>query len=343
LRACKAQQPFARVGHIFYPKIPEKQMCRSILVPLDGSPFGEQALPLALSIARRTGARLEVVHVFETLTPNLGLPIRGTSCTWDSEIRNYRQTYLDSVVKRIASQTTVAVTSAFLDGSVVETLLNRLKVQGIDLVVMSTHGHGPLARFWLGSVADELLRWSPVPMLLVRPRQENPDFSGEPALRKVLIPLDGTPLAEKILDQATGLASSMQAEVLLLRVIQPMRPGMPEPTSGNIPSAVFEKLEAVIQERRREAAAYLDKIAQTLRSSSRTVRTCVVSHHQPAVAILSKARAEGVDLIAIETHGREGLGRLLLGSVADKVIRGASIPVLVHRRANEPAAVETPQ
>jgi nucleotide-binding universal stress UspA family protein len=99
----------------------------------------------------------------------------------------------------------------------------------------------------------------------------------------------------------------------------------------------------VIQERRREAAAYLDRIAQTLRSSSLAVRTSVVSHDQPAVAILSKARAEGADLIAIETHGREGLSRLLLGSVADKVVRGASIPVLVQRRAGELAPVLTPQ
>jgi nucleotide-binding universal stress UspA family protein len=202
-------------------------MLRSILVPLDSSVFGEQAVPWALSIARRTGARLELIHVFETLTPNLAVPIRGTQCTWNAEIRDCRQAYLNTVVKRVAGQTSVAVTSALLDGCVVETLLNRMEAHRFDLAVMSTHGHGPLARFWLGSVADELLRWSPVPMLLVRPGQENSD-SAEPALRRVLIPLDGSPYAEKILDQAVELATCMQAEVLLLRVIQSVKPGIPE-------------------------------------------------------------------------------------------------------------------
>jgi len=312
-------------------------MYRSILVPLDGSPFGEQALPLALSISRRAGASLEIAQVHETLAPIFSQPRAGLESAWDKEIRAQRSAYLDAVVKRLKTQTKVPIVPAFMEESVVDAILDRVSGQKTDLIVMTTHGHGTLARFWLGSVADELVRHSPVPILLIRPQEAKSASaapSKEPMLRKFLISLDGSPLSESILEKVVPLARFMEGELSLVRVIQPIilgNVGIPEPTSGTVAPSVIEKLETWHEQRRQEAAAYLEKIAAALRSSSLTVRTSVISHEQPALAILEEAKTQGADVIAIETHGRSGLSRFFLGSIADKVIRGSSIPVLIHR------------
>jgi nucleotide-binding universal stress UspA family protein len=322
-------------------------MYQSILVPLDGSSFGEQAIPLALSIARRAEASLELAHVHETLLPLYSQPMAGVEGSFDKQVRAQRAAYLSGVVNRLKPQTKVPITPVFLEGAVVPALLERVSDQKTDLIVMTTHGHGPLARFWLGSVADELVRHAPAPILLVRPQEEKQEVtasSEEPAFHKILITLDGSPLSESILEDVVPLARLMQAELVLVRVIQPAVIGnlaIPEPTAGNLAPSVFEKLTAWFEERWQEAMDYLENIAKKLRSSSLMVRTCVISHEQPAIAIMNEAKAQGVDLIGIETHGRSGLSRFFLGSIADKVIRGSTIPVLVHRKAEDSAGVET--
>jgi len=264
----------------------------------------------------------------------------GVEGTLDREIRAQRAAYLGGIVKRLTSQTKVRIGPVFLEGSLVNAILDHVTNKKIDLIVMTTHGHGPLARFWLGSVADELVRHAPAPILLVRPQDEKPDKGGqsmEPVFRKIMVCLDGSELSESILEKAVPLACLMESEISLVRVIQPMVVGnlaIPEPSAGSISPSVIEKLEAWHEQRRQEATSYLEKLALSLRSSWLTVRTSVVSHEQPAMAILNEARTQGADLIAIETHGRSGLSRFFLGSIADKVIRGASIPVLVHRRGD---------
>src|SRR5713226_8647422 len=122
-------------------------MYRSILVPLDGSPFGEQALPLALSIARRAGAGLELVNVHETLAPIFSRPVPGLESTLDPELRTHKKCYLDGVAKRLPPPAPVSISTTLLEGSIVDALLDRVARGGTDLVVMTTHGYGPLARF----------------------------------------------------------------------------------------------------------------------------------------------------------------------------------------------------
>jgi nucleotide-binding universal stress UspA family protein len=307
-------------------------MFESILVPLDGSSFGEQALPMALKVAGRSNAKLEVVHVHETLSPLYSQPLAGIEGGFEKEIRSHRAAYLDGVVKRLKAQSKVPVTPVFLEGSVIQAILDHVSTKKSTLIVMTTHGHGPLARFWLGSVADELIRHGPTPILLVHPQEENQ--SKVPTIRKILVSLDGSTFSEAMLQNAVEFARMMEAELWLIRVIQPMILGnltVPEPAVGSVTPSAIAQLESWHEQRKKEAAGYLQKLGESLRSPSLKVRTSVVSHEQPAVAILNEARTQGADLIAIETHGRGGLSRFFLGSVADKVIRGANIPVLVHR------------
>jgi nucleotide-binding universal stress UspA family protein len=311
----------------------ENSMYRSILVPLDGSAFGEQALPLALTIARRSGAnlRLATVHV-----PVLPVYVNRVSLPdqINSDLLKRGRKYLDSVAGRVSAVTSMSVQTSLLEGAVVDALCQEATDAHADLIVMTTHGRGALARAWLGSVADNVVRHAEVPVLLVRPREEPVDLAGEALLGRVLIPLDGSPFAEQIIEPAVALAALMKAEVALVRVIKPMVIGPDDPWAVPIPEGerpVLESLPALHEEDRRKAQAYLDAAADRLRQRSLQVQTRVVVHDHAAAAILDDAKANGVDLIALETHGYKGIARLLVGSVADKVLRGASLPVLIQR------------
>jgi nucleotide-binding universal stress UspA family protein len=312
-------------------------MYRSILVPLDGSRLAEQALPLALALARRAKATLHVVSVHVPMTPIFAEGMAGFESTFDATIRQRSQTYLDQVLARLAQVSKVPVTATLVEGAVAEAVHGKATASGADLVVMTTHGRGPLARAWLGSVADELVRRLPVPVLLVRPADAPLDLNREPELRHLLIPLDGSPFAEQIIGPAVALASLMETDVTLVRVIQPLvigyTPPVPPPATGS-EFSVLAELQTLHEEEKARAQKYLDHMAERLRGQSLRVQTRVIVHDQPAVAILGEAKTHPFDLIALETHGRSGLPRLFLGSIADKVVRGASLPVLVHRPAH---------
>lgn len=303
-------------------------MYRSILVPLDGSPFAEQALPLALSIANHAGACLELLRVQELYSD------QDPHACWapydpaaEAALKEREQAYLDATVKRLQTSASVPVTSALVGGLFVkDAILERVRTTAADLIVMTTHGRGPLSRFWLGSVADTLVRHAPAPILLVRPQEVPEDPGTKPALRHVLIPLDGSELAERVLEPAIQLGSLMDAEYTLIHSI--------ELSSLLDGYAIVAEPSAILQDRdnRRAAAhAYLDRVAEGLRTRGLRVHTHVVIGQSPVTAVLDLAREKNIDLIAIATHGRTGLKLLLLGSVADKIVRGTLTPVLVYR------------
>jgi nucleotide-binding universal stress UspA family protein len=180
-------------------------------------------------------------------------------------------------------------------------------------------------------------------MLIVPPQESEADLAQEPELGRILIPLDGSQLAEQILEPAVALAGVTQTEVTLLRVVEQLTPATYDPESNRISGmrpALLKQLQDVDHKERTRAEDYLGQIAERLRARSFSVQTRVVSHIRPATAILDDVSAHDVDLIALATHGRGGLKRLLVGSVADKVVRVAMIPVLVYRPVGELAAVE---
>lgn len=310
-------------------------MYHSILVPLDGSPFSEHALPLALSIARRARAQVQLAHVHSPLAAVYGESAFFLDSNLETDFKNRQRAYLNDMVKRLGQSSPVPVTAMLLEGTIAERLQAQAINGGADLVVMTTHARGPMGRFWLGSVADELIRQMAMPpMLLVRPKQKAPDFTQEPVLKHILIPLDGSALAEQMLEPAIALGSLMEADYTLLRIIQPVMPESYEMEGAQLarPALVMvERIQKVHEQLRHEAESYLEKVAERLRARSLRVQTRVALEHQPAVAILQKVEALANDVIALETHGRRGLKRLFLGSVADKVLRGSTVPVFVHR------------
>src|SRR5262249_22151275 len=223
-------------------------MIRSLLVPLDGSPFAEQALPLALSLARRAKATVHLARVH--IPADLILPEGVVLPDADPTVRAGEQKYLEGVSRRLAAETGLAVTATLLDGPVPESLGERAEAAGAALVVLTTHGRGTLGRFWLGSVADALVRHLSMPALLVRPG-EGAAAGADPTPKHVLVPLDGSPLAEQILGPAAELARLTGAAVTLLRVVPPVAPtGAAGLESVPIEAAVGQLLErtAALQE-----------------------------------------------------------------------------------------------
>jgi nucleotide-binding universal stress UspA family protein len=309
-------------------------MYRSILVPVNGSTFAEHALPLALALARRSRAAIHLVIVSTPVSAAYLEGLYAPPPDLEADLNARYQSYLDRTMIRLRERIDVPIFGKVVSGEVAPTLCHLAEGGRYDLVVMAAHGRSPLGRFCLGSVADDLIRHANLPLLLVRPGDEEPNLDEEPDLGKVILPLDGTLLAEQILEPAVALAGLMPGtEIVLVRAI-PAGVLTDEPDmvqvreeAHNILSQVRTLEEAI----RREAEEYLAAVARRLEARGLRVQAHVVVEDRPAEAILHEAAEQHASLITLETHGRGGLSRLLHGSVADQVLRGAHVPVLVHR------------
>lgn len=292
----------------------------SILVPLDGSTFAEAALPIALRLARDTKATLALVAVVEPEWVQLE--------QWSTDsLRVELEQYLSEVGRRLADLSAQPESIAVVDGPVARTLEHYATAERVRFIVMSTHGRGAVHRAWLGSVADHVVRHVEIPLVVVRPVESVPERLGEaPPLRVILVPLDGSPRAEGVLEWVVRIARAAHSECRLVTVVPPP----PRFSSPYIPHAAREVRES-LEGGRQRAEQYLHGVAQRLREAGMAVTTRVEVGVRPAAGILRAADDPSVDLVAIATHGRGGVSRIMLGSVADKVVRAADLPVLVVR------------
>lgn len=301
-------------------------MYKHILVPLDGSTFAEAALPLALALTRKTNAKLHLVSVVE--------PIPAFAyAEWEPAALDWSTKYLDSVAERVSANAGGDVTTAVHSGRVVETLGAEVAKQGIDLVVMATHGRGVLSRAWLGSVADAFMREAEVPVLFVHPEEgEAPAPEAWDDFETLLVPLDGSELSESALAHATELGELFGSAYHLTRVVAyPL-----EIASPYLPHTVQLNQE-ILAEAKDNAAEYLEEQADKMRKRGLRVTVSVAVDPQAAHGILSEAEEVGCDLLAMATHGRSGVSRAVLGSAADKVLRGAHVPVLLYKPPKTPS------
>lgn len=296
-------------------------MYTSIVVPLDGSAFGNRALPVAITLAGRSDAALHLVHVNESAPyPDDGPYDAGLHVGLD--IRSE----LIELAAQLTRDTSLQVDASFLDGPVVRALSLYLHDRRPNLVVMMTHGRGGLSRMRLGSVADGLVRHTSVPLLLMGPGAETPEDLIEPLFRRILVPLDGSGMAEEVLDHVLSLGTPDLTVYVLVTVIVPLL------TLDHLyaDSESFNGRADVERERIR-ASAHLTVVAKELRDSGAVVETLVAVHQRPAQGILDAADDQHADVIALSTHGQGALSRLIHGSVADAVVRKAVIPVFVNR------------
>jgi nucleotide-binding universal stress UspA family protein len=290
-------------------------MERSIVVALDGSAFAERALPFATAIAERSGARLVLVRA----APDEGLVeahdyVRGLAAPARGVGGHGERPAVDTVARL---------------GEPAAVLLDESRRRRADLLVLATHGRSGLGRWRYGSVADAVLRHADLPLLLV-PATCDRTWPGDRALR-LLVTLDGSDFARQALPAARAVARLMGGEVLLLRVVEP-------PDSSPFTPAVEEQLLDTAPEVK-AAEAYLEDVALSLHSGAAGVTTCAVAG-PAAPTIAAVARDREVDLIVMATHGRGGLVRAVLGSVATGTLHRADRPLLLVRPAGLPRSVE---
>lgn len=301
-------------------------MYRSILVPLDGSAFSEHALPIARTIARASGATLHLaqVHVPSVRHYMVGEP--SIDASLDAENRERERAYLEAIPARLGIEADLTLTPVLLDGPIADALAAYRATSAIDLVVMTTHGRGGFTRLWLGSTANRLAHQITVPLLLIRPDETPPDLTALQTFHRFLVPLDGSQLAEQVLVPAFELAKLLQAECTLLHVVEPLiLPGYsPVGYTASVDMHANEALH-------HDAEQYLAMIAQRMQADGVAIHTRVVIDTQPAAGIVRAVGESGSDVIAMTSHGRGGLARVLLGSVTDKVVRSSEVPVLVYQ------------
>lgn len=307
-------------------------MIRRLLVPFDGSAVAASIFPAVAAVVRLTGASITLLQV---------LPFDRTG---DDE-----QTARDelAVAAQRLADTGTTVETQLVRGQPAEQIIAAGRAH--DLIAIATHGRSGLGRLVHGSVTDRVLCRATVPVLLVRASAEavavlNP-------LCRVIVPLDGSALAEQALPLATELARRAGATVTLLTSIHwatrlfGANPGLVDPTSLDHRALAHPYAQAYLTEVADEQAhEYLDGLRQRLAEQGLTVQVAV--RLEPAAeAILGCATRPAADLIVMTTHGRSGLRRWLLGSIADQVLQRATTPVLLVRAVAAgipPSAAEHP-
>ncbi len=278
----------------------------SILIPLDGSALSERALPYAVRLARSRESRIVLVRATDPGHDHVDGLVEA-------------EAYLESIAQRVG-KAGVRAEPAAPTGEAAPTILSEIELRDCDLVVMSTHGRSGLGRWIYGSVADRVLRRADVPVLLVPATCDRP-WPPRESLR-LTVTLDGSHLAFSVLEPARRLATALQAELQLLQVVVPPMEGV---YADAMPYTPFDR-----DAEQAAARAGLEEVARDLRAHGLRVTTHAAVG-RPAATIAHLALAHGSHLIAMATHGRGGLARLVLGSVASDVLQRSSIPLLVVR------------
>jgi nucleotide-binding universal stress UspA family protein len=282
-------------------------MMRTVLVALDGSSLAERALAYAVAIARASRARVVLVRVAPPRPVLWGDPV-------ERRVRDLAdaQAYLEGVVDRLRKREVLAE-PALSFGEPAGVILDEIAIADADLVVIASHGRRGAGRWLYGSVADEVVRQTPAcPVLLVTSACDHPWLDDH--IDRIVVALDGSTFAEEVLAPVSQLAHIFSAELVLLRVLEPAHPGR-----GDFVS------EAEIA----AAREYLAQTVERLHPAERVLVQVRIGAVAPLIARV--AREESADLIALATHGRTGLARLTLGSVATATLQRAGVPVLLVR------------
>jgi nucleotide-binding universal stress UspA family protein len=308
-------------------------MLRRILVPLDTSRFAEQALPHAIGLARRAQAKVQLICVRPSLT--LG-PGSGEEARYLADLAAQLTPELpDDITYHVLTDELTPYYAPLEPHRVADVLSQYAREHDADLIVMATHGRGGMRRAWLGSVADSLIRIASRPVLLIRPQDEafGSAAGADRGICHIVIGLDGSTTAEQVIPPALQLGSAFGARYSLVRVLSPWNVDGYEPWSARV--AAFGVTSPTFLEdpvpllNRSDVAADLERVAAAIRATGAAVTTHVLEKSSADEALVHFASANGADAIALATRGVGGVERLLIGSVADSVVRTSEIPVLL--------------
>jgi nucleotide-binding universal stress UspA family protein len=297
---------------------------RSILVPLDGSAQSEAVLPYAIAVAVATSDRIRLLAVIESEQVN---PIRRR-LGQDSEVRSRLEGQASSYLTEVASRTgmrEIETSTKVAEGTPATEILRESQDEDIAMVAMATHGRGGLQRWALGSVADKVMRMTEVPTLLIHPPE--PHANPAPvALNRLLVPLDGSPLAESAIEPAARLANAAGATLIFLRV----EPWLSTNSAFASEGVYTPDLSEFESEQQTAAKNYLDSLRDRLPEG--VACETVVRRGFPNPVLEDYVAANPVDLVIMSTHGRSGIARAIVGSKADNLVRFGAPTLLIRPR-----------
>ena len=298
-------------------------MYTRILLPLDGSKAAEQVLPYGRFLAKALKIPVELLEVIDLEALRLfANPERGRYVdTLLDERMETNKSYLEAIAQSIQG---AQVTCVVEKGKAEDVVIERAATDKDMLIIMATHGRSGMQRWVLGSVADKVLHGSTNHLLLIRANEQGKAV-GDGALKTVIVPLDGSPLAETVLPYVVDLAKKMRLEVVLMRAYA-LPPSVAGEDYGFYSADFLDQIEA-------EARDYLAEKVKEVKGKGLENVSSVVNVGYGAEEIITLARKTPDNFIAMSTHGRSGIKRWVLGSVTERVVRHSGDPVLIIRAA----------
>ena len=302
-------------------------MFENILVPLDGFAYAEHALTHGIALAQRWGANLRILHVLDTSVPP-PYASEMTSREWKQGAAHAADVYTKAQAAR-GTAAGVHTSYSVVGGHIAEAILAYAVHSGTDLIVMATHGRRPVSRIILGSIADAIANRAAVPVMLIRIAEDHA-IAPMPRFRKVMVPLDGSPVAETGLDIALEIAKRDTARLVLFHVSFPTDVVLPAMQADLVTSLAPVTVTPLSRDPVPEQ--YLGMIAVSAEYAGVPIETEISVSVAPAeVEIARYAEDNDVDLITLGTCGHGFLKGLLGLSVTESLMRHASIPILVVR------------
>ncbi len=313
-------------------------MYSRIVVPLDGSTLALQALPYARVVAASTGATLTLLKALNSVPADLlglaagsntadAVPSTPTPEQWEelrARLRADSERQLEAAA-RPAREQGINVEVVVKDGEPADIISEEADKDERTLIAMSTHGRSGVGRWLMGSVTDRVVRHGRHATLIVR-GEEGDVTSSSPRLSRVLLPLDGSEVSDSAIPHGVAMAQALGCGVTVLRAVSLVPFG--EAYADYLQGDMGGELAA---EARAEAEAYVNrKVAEVGVDVETGVQGKIVEGN-PSAAILDEVGESGEILVVMATHGRTGVGRWLMGSVTDRIIRHSSGPALVIR------------
>lgn len=303
-------------------------MYKAIMAPTDGSETEKPAILVAVRLAQCLKADLHLVRVLAPPlvadTPNA--PVLEITEQAIRDLRRARHNDLKRLGEEVRSLADIRVTTELKIGQVTQMLRDYAEEAKVDLMVMSSHSRGGISRATMGSVTDYLIRNTHIPVLVVKPPAIFFDVDGKPTVTRIVVPVDGSAIAEQIFPEVAAIAAPLKANVNLFHVLTPttysqreiMQPGLPWWDADT-----------------ESANAYLATAADYFASRGIPVNKEVALSEDVASAILDYCTRIQAGLLAVATRGRGGLRRLVFGTVADELARKSRISLLVFHPKNE--------
>jgi nucleotide-binding universal stress UspA family protein len=308
-------------------------MYSRILVPLDGSAVSAQSLPHAGILARAIGARVDLLEVIPSLEALMRAEATGdyaptlSYAQWQEAQEELRATANEDLVsaRDLLASGGLELRTLVREGEPATEIAEESLQQAGTLIAMSTHGRSGIGRWLMGSVTDKVVRHATTPVLVIRAQEDA--AVRPPQFQRVVVPLDGSELAEQAMPVAISLAKALGLPVTLIRSIHLAAYGYAFDDYSLSQYSMGEFATGV----RDDVKAYLDHAADRLRQEGVSDVTISAPDGDPAEMIIREAEGSPGSLVVMTTHGRSGVGRWVLGSVTDRVVGHASFPVLAVR------------